>query len=73
MKSLLCILPHSHISHPNYKAMMELLVDYLEPGFRIPMLNDTNYGHTSSSLYLYEFAYREIGGEKLLFYSKPII
>ena len=59
--------PHSHIDHPNYKAMMELLVDYLEPGFRIPMLNDTNYGHTSSSLYLYEFAYREIGGEKLLY------
>ncbi|WP_312429645.1 heparinase II/III domain-containing protein [Lacrimispora sp.] len=59
--------PHSHISHPNYKAMMELLASYLEPGFRIPMLNDTNYGHTSSSLYLYEFAYRELGGEKLLF------
>ena len=59
--------PHSHISHPNYKDMMELLVDYLEPGFRIPMLNDTNYGHTSSSLYLYEFAYREMGGEKLLY------
>lgn len=59
--------PHSHISHPNYKAMMELLADYLEPGFGIPMLNDTNYGHTSSSLYLYEFAYREIGGDKLLY------
>lgn len=59
--------PHSHIDHPNYKGMMELLVSYLEPGFRIPMLNDTNYGHTSASLYLYEFAYREIGGEKLLY------
>ncbi|EXG88432.1 transcription initiation factor IIE, alpha subunit [Clostridium sp. ASBs410] len=58
---------HSHIGHPNYKSMMELLASYLEPGFRIPMLNDTNYGHTSSSLYLYEFAYRELGGEKLLF------
>ncbi|RKD33955.1 heparinase II/III domain-containing protein [Lacrimispora algidixylanolytica] len=58
---------HSHISHPNYKAMMELLVSYLEPGFRIPMLNDTNYGHTSASLYLYEFAYREIGGDKILY------
>lgn len=58
---------HSHISHPNYKAMMELLPSYLEPGFRIPMLNDTNYGHTSESLYLYEFAYREIGGDKLLY------
>ena len=59
--------PHSHIHHPNYQAMMELLVSYLEPGFRIPMLNDTNYGHTGSSLYLYEFAYREIGGDKLLY------
>uniref|UniRef100_UPI000A58FEBA heparinase II/III domain-containing protein n=1 Tax=Clostridium sp. NkU-1 TaxID=1095009 RepID=UPI000A58FEBA len=59
--------PHSHITHPNYKAMMELLVSYVEPGFCIPMLNDTNYGHTSSSLYLYEFAYRELRGEKLLF------
>jgi hypothetical protein len=59
--------PHSHITHPNYKAMMELLVSYVEPGFCIPMLNDTNYGHTSSSLYLYEFAYRELGGKKLLF------
>lgn len=58
---------HSHIRHPNYKAMMELLVSYLEPGFRIPMLNDTNYGHTSSSLRLYEFACRELGGEKLLY------
>lgn len=58
---------HSHIHHPNYKAMMELLVEYLEPGFRIPMLNDTNYGHTSGSFYLYEFAYRELGGERLLY------
>lgn len=59
--------PHSHIHHPNYKMMMELLVSYLEPGFRIPMLNDTNYGHTSESLWQYEFAYREIGGDKLLY------
>lgn len=58
---------HSHIGHPNYRAMMELLVSYLEPGFRIPMLNDTSYGHTNSSLFLYEFAYREMGGEKLCY------
>ena len=44
---------------------MELLFSYIEPGFRVPMLNDTNYGHTSSIYYLYEFAYREIGGDKL--------
>jgi len=59
--------PHSHINHPNYRKMMEILFSYLEPGFRIPMLNDTNYGHTNSSLYLYEFAYRELGGDKLLY------
>ena len=43
--------PHSHIHHPNYKAMMELLFSYIEPGFRVPMLNDTNYGHTSSIIF----------------------
>jgi len=59
--------PHSQINHPNYKVMMERLLDYLEPEFRIPMLNDTNYGHTSTSYYLYEFAYREFGGDKLLY------
>lgn len=58
---------HSHISHPNYRAMMELPFSYLEPGFQVPMLNDTNYGHLSSSLRLYEFAYREMDGEKLLY------
>lgn len=63
---------HSHIHHPNYKAMMDLLVSYLEPGFRVPMLNDTNYGHTSSVYYLYEFAYRELGGEKLLYVLKQL-
>lgn len=64
--------PHSHIHHPNYKAMMELLFYYLEPEFRVPMLNDTNYGHTSSIYYLYEFAYREIGGEKLLYVLREL-
>ena len=64
--------PHSHIHHPNYKAMMELLFSYIEPGFRVPMLNDTNYGHTSSIYYLYEFAYREIGGDKLLYVLKEL-
>ena len=36
------------------------------------MLNDTNYGHTSSIYYLYEFAYREIGGDKLLYVLKEL-
>lgn len=58
---------HSQISHPNYRAMMELPFYYLEPGFSLPMLNDTSYGNHTSDLWIYEFAYRELGGEKLLF------
>ena len=58
---------HSHISHPNYRAMMELPFCYLEPGFSLPMLNDTSNGDHTSDLWIYEFAYREMGGEKLLY------
>ncbi len=58
---------YSIIHHPNYRKMMELLYDYLEPDYSIPMLNDTNYAHLSSMKNLYEFAYREIGGKKLAF------
>lgn len=57
---------HSHIGHPNYRAMMELPFYYLEPGFSLPMLNDTSNGDHTSDLWGYEFAYREMGGEKLL-------
>ena len=57
---------HSHINHPNYLAMMEVLADYLQPDGQMPMLNDTTYGHTNGSLYLYEFAYRHMKSEKLL-------
>lgn len=59
--------PFGNIHHPNYRHMMEVLCDYLEPDFSIPMLNDTNYGHLSGMKELYEFAYREIGGDKLAF------
>lgn len=59
--------PHSHIHHPNYRAMMELIVSYVEPGFKIPLLNDTNRDHNPSRFYIYEFAYRELGGDKLLY------
>lgn len=58
---------HSHIGHPNYRAMMELPFSYLEPGFHLPMLNDITYGDHASDLWIYEFAYRELGGEKLLY------
>ena len=58
---------YSNIHHKNYKEMMELLCDYMEPDYGIPMLNDTNYGHLNHMKDLYEFAYREIGGKKLAF------
>lgn len=56
---------HSHIKHPNYKAMLEVPFDYMQPGGEIPMLNDTNYGHEIAAPELYEFGFREIGGEKI--------
>ena len=46
---------------------MELLCDYMEPDYGIPMLNDTNYGHLGHVKDLYEFPYRELGGKKLAF------
>lgn len=58
---------YSNIHHKNYRDMMELLCDYMEPDYGIPMLNDTNYGHLGHTKELYEFAYREIGGKKLAF------
>lgn len=57
---------HSQICHPNYRKMMEVLIPYLQPDGQIPMLNDTTYGHNVSSLYLYEFAYREIKSAAML-------
>lgn len=59
--------PYSLLHHPNYKAMLELPVSFLEPDLNIPMLNDTNYGHMDGMKYLYEFPYRELGGKKLAF------
>lgn len=58
--------PHSHIDHPNYRKMMDVLLPYLQPDDQIPMMNDTTYGHNSSSLYLYEFAYRELKSVRML-------
>ncbi|HJA93893.1 MAG TPA: heparinase II/III family protein [Candidatus Eisenbergiella merdipullorum] len=57
---------HSHIHHPNYLAMMEILPDYLQPDGQMPMLNDTTYSHTETELYQYEFAYRHIKSDRLL-------
>ncbi len=57
---------HSHMDHPNYLAMMEVILPYIQPDGDFPMLNDTTYGHTNSSFYLYEFAYRHMKKDSLL-------
>lgn len=57
---------YSHIHHPNYLAMMEVLADYLQPDGRMPMLNDTTLHHTDSELYQYEFAWRQMKSDRLL-------
>lgn len=62
--------PYSGIRHPNYRYMLELPFAYLQPDGRIPMLNDTNYGHFPGIKELYEFSYRELGGEKLAYLLK---
>ena len=58
---------YRNIHHPNYRAMMEVLVHYLEPDFSVPLLNDTNYGHLGHMKELYEFPYRELGGKPMAF------
>lgn len=58
---------YSNIHCESYRAMMELLCDYMEPDYGIPMLNDTNYGHLGHTKELYEFPYREIGSRKMAF------
>lgn len=58
---------YGNIFHPNYRYMFESPFHYLMADGSIPMMNDTNYGHFSRMKPLYEFAYRELGGEKLAF------
>lgn len=58
---------YSHIHHPNYTKMMNFAFDYVQPDGSLPMLGDTNYGHFKSMLPLYEFTYRELREEKMLY------
>ncbi len=64
--------PYSNIRHPNYRAMMEVLFNYLEPEGTVPMMNDTNYVHMHSMKLLYEFPYRELGGERMAFILRTL-
>jgi hypothetical protein len=57
---------YSNISHPNYRRMMEILVHYILPDNRIPLLNDTTSDHEVSSLYLYEFAFSHFKSKAML-------
>lgn len=56
---------YSKMHHQNYRKMLEMVADYLEPDDGIPMLNDTNYGHAAHMNGKAEFPYRELGGERI--------
>ncbi|MDO5417754.1 MAG: heparinase II/III family protein [Lachnospiraceae bacterium] len=58
---------YSHIHHPNYRKMMDMVYDYLDAGKQIPMINDTTYVQTAHMKQDFEFPYRELGGEKLAY------
>ncbi|MGN0778253.1 MAG: heparinase II/III family protein [Aristaeellaceae bacterium] len=58
---------YSHMHHPNYTKMMNFAFDYVQPDGVLPMLGDTNYEHLKSMLRLYEFTYRELREEKMLY------
>ena len=58
---------YSHLNHPAYRRMLNILADYLEPGGGVPMLNDTNFEHLETLKLLYEFPYRELGGDRLAY------
>ncbi len=57
---------HSHIGHPNYRKMLEVVLDYVREDGAFPMLNDINAGHGGlKDKFLYEFAYRYICSAKM--------
>lgn len=58
---------HSHIHHPNYAKMMTFPFDYVMPDGTLPMLGDTNFGHRNYMYDIYEFVYRELRDEKMLY------
>lgn len=58
---------YSHIHHPNYTKMMNFAFDYVQPDGSLPMLGDTNFGHFKTNFQLYEFTYRELREEKMLY------
>lgn len=50
--------PHSNMGHPNYRKMMEAVLDYIEEDGSFPLLNDINAGHGKlEEKEIYEFAY----------------
>ncbi len=59
---------HSQIHHPLYAKMLKTALNYAQPDFDFPKLNDTYVGHGTlmGKAPLYEFAYRELGDPELL-------
>ncbi|WP_070000358.1 heparinase II/III domain-containing protein [Cellulosilyticum sp. I15G10I2] len=58
---------YSTINHPHYQGMLEAVFNFLQPDFSLPLLNDTNYGHSSlKHNYLFEFVYTHTRSPQIL-------
>lgn len=59
---------HSHIRNPLYRKMLVAAIDFAQPDFDFPKLNDTYGGHGTlpDKTLLYEFAYQQLEDEEFL-------
>lgn len=59
--------PYSLIEHPNYRQMMEMVIDLLQPNYKFPLINDMHPGQDELNGYsLFEFIYKMFGDERIL-------
>lgn len=57
---------HSHIRHPNYRAMLEEMLHLLLPDGSLPLTGDTTPGREASCFLLYEYAYKKLQSPLML-------
>lgn len=58
---------HSQLKHPNYRGMINMILDLLQPDYTFPLLNDASLGNASLNGYnLFEFAYSVFKDENIL-------
>lgn len=63
---------HGHMDHENYRIMLETPVNYIMADGKLPMMNDTTYGHGLADAGLYEFACSQIKSTVMKDFLKKI-